>query len=88
MSSEHSMSEDDDEGAGDSSEEEDAPKHKALCRRPLMWRSLELNNLFVRLDRKSARRQSQRSASMMIKRKEGPPSTREAPENAPEFALA
>ena len=43
---------------------------------------------FSRLDRKSARKQSQRSASMTIDRKDGPPSTREAPEDAPAFALS
>ena len=46
-----------------------------------MWRSSELNSLFSRLDRKGARKRSQRSASVMIERKDGPPSTREAPED-------
>ena len=82
------MSEDDSAGGNSSSEDEDAPKRKFLCRRPLQWRSMELNSLFSRLDRKSARKQSQRSASMMIERKDGPPSTREAPEDAPAFALS
>ena len=87
MSSEHSMSEDN--SAENSSSEDEAPsKQKVLCRRPLMWRSSELNSLFSRLDRKSARKGSQRSASMMIERKDGPPSTREAPEDAPAFALS
>ena len=88
ISSEHSMSEDNSAGANSSSEDEEAPKRKVLCRRPLQWRSMELNSLFSRLDRKSARKQSQRSASMTIDRKDGPPSTREAPEDAPAFALS
>ena len=87
ISSEHSMSEDNSVGGNSSSDDEDAPKRKVLCRRPLQWRSMELNSLFSRLDRKSARKQSKRSASMMIDRKDGPPSNREAPEDAPAFAL-
>ena len=43
--------------------------------------------MMARLDRKIARRRSQRGASMVIKRVEGPPSNREAPEDAPEFAV-
>lgn len=82
------MSEDNSAGANSSSEDEEAPKRKVLCRRPLQWRSMELNSLFSRLDRKSARKQSERSASMTIDRKDGPPSTREAPEDAPAFALS
>ena len=82
------MSEDNSAGGNSSSEDEEAPKRKVLCRRPLQWRSMELNSLFSRLDRKSARKQSQRSASMTIERKDGPPSTREAPEDAPAFALS
>lgn len=88
ISSEHSMSEDNSAGGNSSSEDEAAPKKKVLCRRPLQWRSMELNSLFSRLDRKSTRKQSQRSASMTIQRKDGPPSTREAPEDAPAFALS
>ena len=86
MSSEHSVSEDATSG-DDSSGDEDAPKRKVLCRRPLAWRSENLNSLFARLDRKNKRRQSQRSDSMMMKRRDGPPSEREAPDDAPEFAL-
>ena len=82
------MSEHNSAGGDSSSEDEEAPKRKVLCRRPLQWRSVELNSLFRRLDRKSARKQSQRSASMTIDRKDGPPSTREAPEDAPAFTLS
>ena len=88
ISSEHSMSEDNSAVGSSSSGDEEAPKRKVLCRRPLHWRSRELDSLFSRLDRKSARKQSQRSASMTIERKDGPPSTREAPEDAPAFALS
>ena len=82
------MSEDNSAGWNSSSEDEDAPKRKVLCRRPLQWRSMELNSLFSGLDRKGARKQSQHSASMMIERKDGPPSTQESPEDAPAFALS
>ena len=45
MSSEESMSEESDNGAGDSdSDTASPPKRKVLCRRPLPWRSRLLNN--------------------------------------------
>ena len=49
---------------------------------------IEVNGLMARLDRKVTRRQSQRSANMVIERMVGPASNREAPDDAPEFALA
>ena len=55
MSSEHSVSEDATSG-DDSSGDEDAPKRKVLCRRPLAWRSENLNSLFARLDRKKQKK--------------------------------
>ena len=55
--------------------------------RPFMWRSEHLTNLFSQLDRKCKRRLSQRSESMMITRRGGPPSERKAPDDAPQFAL-
>ena len=51
ISLEHLMSEDNSAWGNSSSEDEDAPKRKVLCRRPLQWRSMELNSLFSRLDR-------------------------------------
>ena len=59
-----------------------------LCVRPLLWRSTEVNGLMARLDRKVTRRQSQGSASMVIECTVGPASKWEAPDDAPEFALA
>ena len=59
-----------------------------LCVRPLHWRSTEVNRLMAQLDRKVTRRQSQRSASMVIKCTVGPASKWEAPDDAPKFALA
>ena len=88
MSSEHSASEDEEEESSAASDDEDAPpKRKVLCRRPLPWRSEELNGLFKRLDRKNMLKQSQRSSSMMIRRIDGPPSTRKEPAEAPQFAV-
>lgn len=88
MSSEHSVSEDNTHGEEDqSSGDEDGPRRKVLCRRPLTWRSENLTSLFSRLDRKYKKRLSQRSESMMIKRRDGPPSERKAPDDAPQFAL-
>ena len=70
-----------------SDSEAEEPKRKSLCTKPLLWRSEELNVLMVRLDRKIARRLSQRGASMQIQRFPGPSSTRPAPDDAPEFAI-
>ena len=91
MSSEESSSEPESEaqdGGNSSGSDEDSPPKKHLCTRPLPWRSAELNNLMARLDRKISRKQSQRSMCMAMERKVGPASTREAPDDAPVFALA
>ncbi|XP_068717266.1 NKAP family protein CG6066-like [Montipora capricornis] len=88
MSSEESLSEPDSQDAGDTSgSDQDVPKKKKLCVRPLPWRSVEVNTLIVRLDRKIIRKRTPRSSWMSMERTVGPPSTREAPEDAPEFAL-
>ena len=42
----------------------------------------------ARLDRQITRLQSQQSASMVIEQRVGPASNWEAPDDAPEFALA
>ena len=72
---------------GNSSDEE-LPNRKRLCVRPLLWRSTEVNGLMAQLERKVTQRQSQRSASMVIEHTVGPASNREAPDDAPKFALA
>ena len=88
MSSEESLSEqEDNEGYSSDSDAEPGPQRKYLCIKPLPWRSRELNDLMVRLDRKIARRRSQKSARMVLERKQGPPSMRQAPDDAPEFAV-
>lgn len=89
MSSEESLSELDSQDAGDTSgSDEDVPKKTKLCVRLLPWRSVEVNTLMARLDRRIIRKRTPRSSLMSIERIVAPPSTREAPEDAPEFALA
>lgn len=88
MSSEESLSEPYSQDAGDTSgSDQDVPKKKKLCVRPLPWRSVEVNTLMVRLDRKIIRKRTPRSSWRSMERTVRPPSTREAPEDAPEFAL-
>ena len=89
MSSEESLSELDSQDAGDTSgSDEDEPKKKKLCVQPLPWRSVEVITLMARLYRRIIRKRTTRSSWMSMERTLGPPSTREAPEDAPEFALA
>ena len=90
MSSEESLSEPESlnyqEHDSSGSDLESSSK-KVLCVKPLPW-SRELNVMMTSLDRKNARRRSQRGASMLIERRQGPPSKRAAPDDAPEFALS
>ena len=90
MSSEESLSEPESEGhQGEiSGSDEDIPNKKCLCVRPLSWRSNEVNLLLSQLDREIARQQSQHARSMVIERTVGQPSLREAPDDAPRFALS
>ena len=90
MSSEESLSgPESEEHRGETSDlDEDIPNKKCLRVRPLSWRSNEVNILMTQLDRKIARRQSQHAKSMVMERIVGQPSLREAPDNAPRFALA
>ena len=93
MSSEESMSEDDDndeDNAEDSaSDNEGGPpkKRKVLIKHPLPWRSPLANQFMESLDRKSKRRLSERSITMLLKRKIGDPSRRPRPTGGPEWAL-
>ena len=89
MSSEESLSESDNENIQDSDNNSDAEEARVrvLCIRPIPWRSRELNDLMSSLDRKVARRQTQRSVRMTMQRRTGPNSSRQAPLNAPPFAL-
>lgn len=90
MSSEESLSEPESEGRGGeiSGSDEDIPNKKRLCLRPLPWQTNEVNGLMARLDQTIRWRQSQRANSMIMERTVGPASLREAPDDAPGFALA
>lgn len=88
MSSEESLSESEDENGRDSDNSDvEQARVRVLCIRPIPWRSRELNDLMTSLDRKVARRQTQRSARMTMQRRTGPNSSRQAPLNAPAFAI-
>ena len=85
MSSEESMSEDEQQPSGNlsdgSNSSDDVPQRKkVLVCRHLPWRSQELDSLIKLLDRKISRKKSARSATMCIERRTGQPSTRTAPE--------
>ena len=84
MSSEESASEDDEIHSGevtDSDASDDTPQRKkVLVRRPLPWRSQELNKLVKILDRKIIKKKSGKSFKMSMERRVGQPSQRAAPE--------
>ena len=88
MSSEESASDDhvSDSSSG-SDDEENVVKRKVFVLKSLTWRSDELNKVMKALDRKSRRRKSQKSLSMSIQRRNGASSRRQAPIDAPEFAI-
>jgi len=91
MSSEESLSEPESlnhQGDDSSGSDLESLSKKVLCVKPLPWRSRELNVVMTSLDHKNVRRRSQSSASMLVERRQGPPSTRAAPDDAPEFALS
>ena len=68
-------------------EDEGATRRRVFVRRPVTWRSQDLNTYFHSLDRKHSRRQSGRGKEMMVKRVDGDPSTRSPPANCPEWAI-
>ena len=73
MSSEESLSEPNSQDEGDnSSSDEDVPRKKQLCVRPFPWRSVEVNTLMARLDRRIIKKRSTRSNWMSMERTVGP----------------
>ena len=52
-------------------EDEGATRRRVFVRRPVTWRSQDLNTYFNSLDRKYSRRQSGRGKEMMVKRVDG-----------------
>ncbi|KXJ06348.1 hypothetical protein AC249_AIPGENE12531 [Exaiptasia diaphana] len=92
MSSDESMSDESDDNnisddGSNSDGENNEPKTKVIVVKKLTWRSDELNQAFKKLDRRLARRRSAKGNSMVIKRREGPPSSRTVPEGAPGWAM-
>ena len=82
MSSEESMTDDSD------NEEQDQEKKKMFARKTLPWRSDEVDDMFKSLDRKAARRRSERAAAMVVKRRVTVnASVRLAPPDAPRWAI-
>jgi len=55
-------------------EDEGATRRRVFDRRPVTWRSQDLNTYFHSLDHKYSRRQSGRGKEMMVKRVDGDPS--------------
>ena len=89
MSSEHSMSETDEEADGDlSGSYTERNRVKVFSVSTLPWRSAQLGDLMHRLDRKFKRMQSAKSTNMTLRRQNRSiVSTRPAPEDASSFAL-
>lgn len=91
MSSEHSMSETDEEADAEdhSGSDTEINRVKVFSVSTLPWRSAQLGDIMHRLDRKFNRRRSAKSTNMTLQRKNrGIVSSRPAPEDAPPFALA
>ena len=55
--------------------------------RPLTWMSPKLRTTIRMIDNKYAESQNKRSRNQTARRREGDPSTRAAPANAPAFAV-
>ena len=89
MSSEESASDSGQENTDDNSGDDEVhrPRVKVFLRKTIPWRSRTANSYMESLDRKAARRRGERASSMMRKRKTGAPSLREAPTDAPAWAL-
>jgi len=93
MSSEHSMSEsEEDESNGEDGYESpdlERPKKKVFSVSSLQWRSPALTQVMHSLDRKTTRRRSAKGANMLVERRRaGIISSRLAPDDADPFALA
>ena len=89
MSSDESVSEPSDEEDRSSGSESETPQRvKVFLTKKLTWRSRELNEIIGRLDKRVSKKRSPKGNSMVIERKQGRPSNRKAPEDAPAWALA
>ena len=90
MSSEHFMSETDEEADGDvSGSDTERNRVKVFSVSTLPWRSAQLGDLLHRLDRKFNQRRSAKSTNMTLQRQNrGIVSSHQASEDAPPFASA
>ena len=94
MSSEESLVEDTNSESESTDEDDEAQqrqrkghKKKKLIRHTLSWRSNEMQQVVVSLDRKIDRRRSARSKAMCLEIVEGGASSRTQPDNAPDWAI-
>jgi len=71
----------------DQHDDERPSRKKKLIRHKLRWRSRELQLTIDSLDRKLARRRSDRAKAMCLEIKYGSYSSRPAPPNSPEWAI-
>ena len=67
--------------------QEEWQQRKKLIRHRLTWRSRELQLTFESLDRKLARRRTDKAKAMCLDVTYGCDSSRPAPENCPEWAI-
>jgi hypothetical protein len=88
MSSEESMSEDpSDRDSSGSDMENNNCSAKVLVVKKLPWRSSDCLAVLKRLDSRVKRKRSQKATSMVMLRRAGGVSSRQAPEDAPEWAV-
>ena len=62
-------------------------RRKILMKRPLPWRREMANGYMESLGRKTKRRLSDRSHTLLLERRTGAPSTRQPPAEASEWAI-
>ncbi|XP_070549079.1 uncharacterized protein [Ptychodera flava] len=62
-------------------------RSKPLRKRPLLWRSKTLNEAFAMLDQRHAKKLKKMGGCFIHERREGAPSDRPSPEDAPSWAI-
>ena len=75
------------ETGSESGSDEEMTKKKIFLRNIIPWRSSEVNSMMECLDRKTARRRTERAKEMCRVRKQGLLSTRPMPDGFPEWAV-
>ncbi|KXJ16818.1 hypothetical protein AC249_AIPGENE22806 [Exaiptasia diaphana] len=90
MSSDESVAESEEEANSSDSESEMTPVRKTryFKIRRLTWRSQELDSIFKKLDKRVKRRRTSKGSSMVLERREGQPSRRQPPHDAPAWAIS